>query len=207
MKSRLLFVLTIVFAFMLAGVAPGMSDDTQPKGNTPTATTKAQDTPASMGQSQGNAPTATTKAQDASAPMDQSGEPPMATQPKPAQPASVAPKSDQTAQQQGGIQIQDAVICQNVVNREPVDSGDVFPKEISKVFCYFRVVGASGESSVTANWYYKGTLKATVQLPVRSPNWRTWTSKSMKPEWTGEWMVEILSSEGTPLGNISFAVK
>lgn len=187
MKIRLLFVLAVIFAFMLAGVAPAMSDDTQPQGQTPSTTTKTQDT--------------------TPAPMDQSGRPPMTTQPKADQPASAAPGSGQTKAEQGGVQIQDATICQNVVNREPVGAGDVFPKEISKVFCYFRVVGVSGESSVTANWYYKGTLKASVQLPVRSPNWRTWTSKSMSPEWTGEWMVEILSAEGSPLGNIVFVIQ
>ncbi|RJQ84613.1 MAG: DUF2914 domain-containing protein [Desulfobacteraceae bacterium] len=121
---------------------------------------------------------------------------------KPADPTAASPASEQT-----GIRIQDAVVCHDIVNREPVGSGDVFAKEIAKVFCYCRVVGASEESSITQNWYYQGTLKASIQLPVRSRNWRTWSYKTLAPEWTGEWMVEILSAEGTPLGSIVFFVR
>ncbi|MEJ2037884.1 MAG: DUF2914 domain-containing protein [Desulfosarcinaceae bacterium] len=106
-----------------------------------------------------------------------------------------------------GVQIQDAVVCQDVVNREPVGSGDVFAKETPKVYCFCRVVGAQGETQITENWYYKGNLKASVELPVRSDNWRTWSSKTMDPAWTGEWMVEILSKEGTPLESIIFFVQ
>ena len=106
-----------------------------------------------------------------------------------------------------GVQIQDAVVCQDVVNREPVGSGDVFAKETPKVYCFCRVVGAQGETQITENWYYKGNLKASVELPVRSDNWRTWSSKTMDPAWTGEWMVEILSKEGTPLESIIFFIQ
>ena len=38
-----------------------------------------------------------------------------------------------TTGQAMGISIQDAVVCQDVVERTPVGSGDVFAKETSKV--------------------------------------------------------------------------
>jgi hypothetical protein len=106
-----------------------------------------------------------------------------------------------------GLQIESAAVCQDVVDREPVGISDVFAKETPRVFCYCRVVGAAGETQVTHNWYYKGSLKASVKLNVRSPNWRTWSSKTIIPEWTGEWMVEILSADGTPLESIIFYVQ
>lgn len=105
---------------------------------------------------------------------------------------------------QAAIQIKDTAVSQDVVDRVPVGSGDVFPKETAKLYCYTRVVGAAGETQVTHNWYHQGTLKSSVKLSVRSNNWRTWSSKTMAPEWTGEWMVEILSEEGTPLESIIF---
>lgn len=110
----------------------------------------------------------------------------------------------EAAPEQAAIQIKDAAVSQDVVDRTPVGSGDVFPKETAKLYCYTRVVGASGETQVTHNWYYQGTLKSSVKLSVRSNNWRTWSSKTMTPEWTGEWMVEILSEAGTPLESIIF---
>ncbi|MGD9008421.1 MAG: DUF2914 domain-containing protein [Desulfobacteraceae bacterium] len=132
-----------------------------------------------------------------------------AEQPAPAQ--TEAPAADQTQADQPAaqpaIQIEDAVVSQDVVDRAPVGSGEVMAKESERVYCFTRVVGAEGETKITHNWYYKGALKASVVLDVRSPNWRTWSTKTLKPEWVGEWMVEILSEDGTPLESIIFFVQ
>ena len=125
-----------------------------------------------------------------------------------AQPAEQpAEKAEPAPAEQSGLQIQDAVVCQDVVDRAPVGNSDVFAKDIARLYCFSRVVGAAGQTQITHNWYYKGTLKASVKLPVRSDNWRTWSSKTIDPAWTGEWMVEILSDQGTPLESIIFYVQ
>lgn len=130
-------------------------------------------------------------------------------QPAPAQ--TEAPVVDQTEAAepaaQPTIQIKDTVVCQDVVDRAPVGSGEVIAKESERVYCFTRVVGAEGDTKITHNWYYQGALKASVVLNVRSSNWRTWSSKTMNPEWVGEWMVEILSEDGTPLESIIFFVQ
>ena len=105
------------------------------------------------------------------------------------------------------ITIAQAVVCQEVVDRMPVGSGDVIPAGTERVFCFTRIVGAQNETEVTHNWYYKGALKASVVLPVRTSEWRTWSSKTLLPEWTGEWMVEVLSKDGTPLESLIFFVQ
>ena len=109
--------------------------------------------------------------------------------------------------QDAALQIEEAVVCQDIVDREPVGSGDVFAKESAKIFCFTRVVGATGETQITHNWYYQGSLQASVKLNVRSSNWRTWSSKTMMPSMAGEWMVEILSDDGKPMENIIFFLK
>jgi hypothetical protein len=106
-----------------------------------------------------------------------------------------------------GIRIEDAVVCQDVVNRQPVGAGDVIAKENAKVYCFTRVVGAEGETTVTHNWYYQGTLKSSVQLKVKSPDWRTWSSKTLEPSWIGQWMVEVIGADGAPLESIIFFVQ
>ena len=100
-----------------------------------------------------------------------------------------------------------AVICQDVEDRTPVGSGTVFPAGTERLFCFTRIAGAQGETEITHNWYYQGVFKASVVLPVRGSNWRTWSSKTMLPEWTGEWMVEVLAADGTPLESIVFIVE
>lgn len=105
------------------------------------------------------------------------------------------------------VTIADANVCQDVQDRSPVGISDVFVKEAPKVFCFCRVVGAEPGTQIIHNWYYNGSLKASVKLNVRSSNYRTWSSKRMSPDWDGEWMVEILSHEGQPLESIIFFVK
>lgn len=134
--------------------------------------------------------------------QEQAAEP---EQPEPAQ--TPAPAAEETQAAQPAIQIEDAVVCRDVVDRAPVGSGEVIAKESERVYCFTRVVGAAGDTKITHNWYYKGALKASVVLNVRSSNWRTWSSKTMAPEWVGEWMVEILSEDGTPLESIIFFVQ
>ena len=105
------------------------------------------------------------------------------------------------------ITVAQAVVCQEVVDRMPVGTGDVIPAGTERVFCFTRINGAQGETEITHNWYYQGALKASVVLPVRTSEWRTWSSKTLLPEWTGEWMVEVLSKDGTPLESLIFFVQ
>ncbi len=105
------------------------------------------------------------------------------------------------------ISVAYAVICQGVVDREPVGAGDVIPAGTARAFCYTRIEGAREETEITHNWYYQGSLKASVVLPVRNADWRTWSSKTLLPAWTGEWMVEVLAKDGTPLENLVFYVR
>jgi hypothetical protein len=105
------------------------------------------------------------------------------------------------------IAVTQAVVCRNVVDRMPVGISDVFPASTQRVFCFTRIDGAQGETEITHNWYYKGALKASVVLPVRGSEWRTWSSKTLLPQWTGEWMVEVLSKDGTPLESVTFSVQ
>jgi hypothetical protein len=105
------------------------------------------------------------------------------------------------------VSVVEAVVCQEVVDRAPVGISDTFPAGTERVFCFTRIDAAEGETAITHNWYHQGTLKASVVLPVRASSWRTWSSKSLLPEWTGEWMVEVLSQDGTPLESVVFFVQ
>jgi hypothetical protein len=105
------------------------------------------------------------------------------------------------------IRIPEAVVCQDVMNRAPVGVGDVFAKDVSRVYCFTHIVGAASGTQLIHNWYYQGKLKASVNLTVGSSDFRTWSYKTMLPQWTGEWMVEVLLSNGTPLQNITFVIK
>ena len=108
---------------------------------------------------------------------------------------------------QPALQIDAASICRDVVDRAPVGVGDVFSKEQGKLFCFTRIVGAALDTTISHNWYYQETLMATVPLAVRSSDWRTYSSKTLLPEWTGEWKVEVVDQGGMVLTTILFLVQ
>lgn len=140
---------------------------------------------------------------------------PAESQAKPAEQPAAAENQDQPAMEEkpamadeaAPVIIEEAVVCQDVVDRAPVGISDTFAKETAKLYCFTRVVGAQADSQITHNWYYQGALKASVKLNVRSSNFRTWSSKTIIPEWAGEWMVEILSEDGKPLESIIFFIQ
>jgi hypothetical protein len=45
-----------------------------------------------------------------------------------------------------------------------------------------------------------------VPLTVRSGDWRTWSTKNVQPDWTGDWRLVIVSEDGSVLGSVKFAV-
>jgi hypothetical protein len=91
--------------------------------------------------------------------------------------------------------------------RAVIGEGTVFAPDGGKVFCFTRVHGMSPPTSVTHAWYYEGKTMARVDLTVGSENWRTWSSKSYLPAWTGSWEVKVLDPDGMVLGTAGFEVK
>lgn len=105
------------------------------------------------------------------------------------------------------IQLEDAAICRNVVDRAPIGSGSVFHTSIGRLYCFTKVVGAKTDTSILHHWYLNGKLKSSVTLPVNSAAWRTWSSKDIMPGESGDWMVEVLTADGDALESILFLVQ
>jgi hypothetical protein len=91
--------------------------------------------------------------------------------------------------------------------RMVVGEATTFPADGGKVYCLTRVHGMSPPTTVTHAWYHEGKTMARVDLAVGSENWRTWSSKSYLPAWTGSWEVKVLDSDGMVLGSAKFAVE
>ncbi len=104
------------------------------------------------------------------------------------------------------MSVTDAVVTTAVVDRMPVDSVQTFPVSAERLYFFTHIVGAPEETSVTHVWYLGEKEMARISLPVRSANWRTWSSKTLLPEWKGEWRVEVLDAEGNPLTEVNFSL-
>jgi Protein of unknown function (DUF2914) len=106
-----------------------------------------------------------------------------------------------------GVQLEEAAICRNVEDRTPIGRGSIFHAGVGRLYCFTKVIGAQTDTTIIHHWYLNGKLKASVTLPVRSAAWRTWSSKDIMPQETGDWMVEVLTAEGDALESILFLVQ
>jgi hypothetical protein len=105
------------------------------------------------------------------------------------------------------LQLEEAAICRNVVDRTPIGRGSVFHTDTERLYCFTKVVGAKTDTTIIHHWYLNGKLKASVTLPVNSASWRTWSSKEITANDVGDWMVEVLTTDGDAIESILFLVQ
>lgn len=110
------------------------------------------------------------------------------------------------AQEAEAVEVAEAVICQDVVDREPIDVGDSFEVAVGKLFCFTKIVGAQEEIEIAHVWYYGDVERARVNLPVRSASWRTYSSKIIQPHEIGDWHVDIIGPDDEVLETVEFEI-
>ena len=110
------------------------------------------------------------------------------------------------AQEDDSPQVADAAICLQIEDHQPVAPADTFTVETGRLYCWTRISGGNGAPVVHA-WIHEGQTRARVELPIRSDNWRTYSSKGLLPAWTGDWEVKIMTPEGLVLETIPFVVR
>jgi uncharacterized Zn finger protein len=110
------------------------------------------------------------------------------------------------AQEAEAVEVAEAVICQDVVDREPIDVGDSFEVTVGKLFCFTKIVGAQEEIEIAHVWYHGDVERARVNLSVRGASWRTYSSKIVQPHEIGDWHVDIIGPDDEVLETVEFEI-
>lgn len=105
------------------------------------------------------------------------------------------------------LKVVDGAITSAVANQLPVDRIESYPADYGKLYCFTRIVGAKSDTEVTHVWYYQDDEMARVVLPVRSADWRTYSSKRFLPQWAGDWKVVVLDSEQNEIASLPFRLE
>lgn len=100
-----------------------------------------------------------------------------------------------------------AALATSIMDREPQGIANKFPGDIEKIYFFTHVQGALNPTVIYHRWYYKGKLMAEVGLPVKSKNWRTYSSKRIIFEWIGNWVVEAVDTKGQVLKSLTFEIE
>ena len=107
----------------------------------------------------------------------------------------------------GSVITVEAELATGIQDREPVGVGSTFPADVDTVYLWTRVMGARDTTFIKCVWTYGDKEMATVELPVRSPSWRTWSSKAIMPQWAGKWDVKVLDADGNVLKGLTFTIE
>ena len=110
------------------------------------------------------------------------------------------------AQEKPALVLEEISICTAVEDRQPFGIGTVFSDELDKIYCFTKISGVEDTTYVNHVWYFGNDEIARVNLPIKSPSWRTWSSKKLNMG-SGNGRVEIVSESGDILGKAEFEIK
>jgi len=107
---------------------------------------------------------------------------------------------------QGILKVEQIAIAVAVEDRQPIGVSDVFADTVGTLYCYTEIRGMGQSTTVSQVWYYGENRMAEVKLSVRGYRWRTWSTKVMQVEWTGDWRVDVVSEDGKILKSKRFRI-
>jgi len=106
-----------------------------------------------------------------------------------------------------GFTIKRMVICEKIVDHEPVAPGDTFSAATENIYCFLEARAIESDTTVTFVWYFENKEMARVSVPLtKGMRWRTYSSKKLAGL-KGNWKVELLESSGIILNSVSFQVQ
>ncbi len=101
-------------------------------------------------------------------------------------------------------QVSRALFTIGVEDREPVLQVDSINSNSYNQISFFTELMDHEGDNVTHQWVYGGKVMFEKTFEVRGPRWRVWTSKTLVPEWTGLWSVNVLDQDRKVLATKSF---
>ena len=108
---------------------------------------------------------------------------------------------------QGTLEVSEMAICTAVEDRNPVGADSMFLNTVEQVYCFTKITGGTGEEAIAHVWYYGDKEMARVDLKVGGDPWRTWSSKRIIEEWTGDWRVDVVTASGEILKSMKFTIQ
>jgi len=110
-------------------------------------------------------------------------------------------------QMANNMRVTKAVASSEVINKNPAGLSDSFHWSTEKVYIWTMIECDQPPSSIRHVYYFKGQKANDVVLKVKSPQWRTWSYKTLLDKrYIGSWRVDITSDEGDVLQSVFFEV-
>ena len=105
------------------------------------------------------------------------------------------------------LQVVEGNICTDVVDRNCENANTRFYATVERLYCFTKIMGVEDDTYVTHVWSFGDIERARVKLGVRSPTWRTFSSKEIQPHEIGDWSVDVVGADGQVLTTIPFTIQ
>lgn len=97
-------------------------------------------------------------------------------------------------------------ICTEITDRTCTGSALTFDAGVDKLHCWSQITGGSGEMTIKHIWSHAGKVVLEVPLTIEGSRWRTWSSKNIPANLTGEWEVKVVDASGNTINSVTFTV-
>jgi len=104
------------------------------------------------------------------------------------------------------LTVTDSAVCTAIADRMPEGKATEFGKDVTKVYYWTKIEGATENTPVKHVWYAGDTVIGEVSLTVTTPSFRTWSSKTLYPG-LSEMSVEVVDADGNVLKKDTFTIK
>lgn len=107
---------------------------------------------------------------------------------------------------ESGVTITEMAVTTKVVKGNPIDSVHrISSTSVKALYCFTRLrYTGAGKTTIRHVWYRDNEKIGDYVLPVKGEQWRTFSKKTIKKGWAGDWRVEALDSEGHLLKAVNF---
>lgn len=116
--------------------------------------------------------------------------------------STISVLAQETAPDDSVLVISQFVLCEDVIEREPVNIRQAFYIDQGQAFCFARISNSGELITLKFKWYFEDEPYFEFDAKVgTSPHWRTYSSITLR---TGLWRVELVHPDGTVLREIRF---
>ena len=106
------------------------------------------------------------------------------------------------------LKLNEIMICRGIYKRNPIKPGMNFINNVDSLFCYTKISNSGSKQEVKHIWYFESMEMTSVVYNIKpSFNYRSWSRKTIYPNQTGQWRVDVIDSYGNLLGTRSFTIK
>ena len=99
------------------------------------------------------------------------------------------------------------MISRVIYKRNPIKPGIKFINNVDSLFCYTKISNSGSKQEVKHIWYFENKEMTTVSYNIKtSYNYRSWSKKTIYPNQTGNWRVDVVSKIGDLLGSREFTI-